>query len=758
MRHSNADVLIRGGQTTQHWFRMGAQVFKTALIFALAVFAATWIYLAYTYYETENFFLMSARFQAEFAVESRGTPDHIIKYKDPERGWIAEAARDIYNNAYIENIYDTYNAKALDFAYIALIPALFAALVAFIFFWFSGRDMEGDYHVRGTFLVTSKELKAWSKAKWKQYEKRFGKEFKKAPRYTINGIEFPPNAVEAQTVVCGTVGTGKTNALRELVSKVRELDGKAIIYDRMGTFVSSYYDPSRGDIILNPFDARSHSWSPFNEAENEVYFSQLAEVFIPDRPNVADQFWTQAARIVFEEAARKLYREKKGSNQNLREAILSYSSEQLAEFVSQTSARHFLSKDIIKTAGSIRANLVTELRFLEYLRDDGEPFSIRKWVKDDNKKGFVFLTGDAEHAAATRNVISSVFETGANALMTSGQVDDPRIWFIMDEVPTLNRLPFLPKSLAEIRQFGGAFVLGYQVYSQMQSLYGDKDAQTITGNLNNRIVFNTPDAETADVFSKSLGSEDVEERRESMTVGANETRDGVGFMSQRVERRIVTASQIQSLPQFEAYIAFAYDSPTAFARFKPFPVEKKAEAFVRYVGRGFGKDELEVMGTRSEGDDRDPIDVAAEQVASAPSYEEEFAQYRKYLIDGGLSFYGEDSYLEVLHSHFRRGRAKKQSISDIGAPPLSGHMMQGSHEPQRKRGDSPKEPWSAKSVTSEISEKTIASDADASTRTKLRKRKLRKPATERADTPKKNQLSERFQRIVAHAHDTDTSA
>ncbi|NOR61564.1 MAG: type IV secretion system DNA-binding domain-containing protein [Rhodobacteraceae bacterium] len=115
---------------------------------------------------------------------------------------------------------------------------------------------------------------------------------------------------------------------------------------------------------------------------------------------------------------------------------------------------------------------------------DGKPFSIRAWVKT-SETGFVFLTGDAEHAAATRNIISTLFEVGANALMTCPESHDPKIWFLMDEVPTLNRMPFLAKSLAEIRQFRGAFVVGYQVYSQLEDIYGDKAAQTILGNLKN---------------------------------------------------------------------------------------------------------------------------------------------------------------------------------------------------------------------------------------------------------------------------------
>ena len=180
---------------------------------------------------------------------------------------------------------------------------------------------------------------------------------------------------------------------------------------------------------------------------------------------------------------------------------------------------------------------------------------------------------------------------------------------------------------------------------------------------------------------------------------------GVGFMSQRVERRIVTASQIQSLPQFEAYIAFAYDSPTAFARFKPFPFEKIAEPFVSYVGRGFAEHELSVMGMRDEGDDRDPTEVAAEQVAEAPSYEEEFDRYRKGLLKSGLVMFEDDDDLGALHSHFQMQRGKKIPLSDIGPPPLSGHMMQGTHEPPMKRNHT----WTTKkSIGAEL----VAHDAD----------------------------------------------
>lgn len=683
MRKSNADVLIRGGQTTQHWFRMGLQVVKGTLMFAVGIFIVVWLGLSFSYFKFENIPLIFVHYQATFFVETRGTPDVLLNYNHPQNGLIVDTAQAIFTNPEIAGLSKDYEEKAVAFAWMALVPTVIGAIVAFCVFYFSGRELEGDSHVRGTKLVSYKELKRWSKLKWAQYEKKFGKERKKGPRYTIAGIEFPPNTVEAQTVICGTVGVGKSNAILELLSTVREMDGKAIIYDRMGTYVSQFYDPQK-DIIINPFDQRSHSWSPFNEAKSPEFFTQLSEVFIPDNKGSMDPFWTQAARIVFDYAAQTLFEKKEMSNQALRDAILNIPANKLAELIEKTPGRHFFNSETAKTAGSIRANLITELRFLEHLRDDGKPFSAREWVHDENRKGFVFLTADAEHAAANRNIISSILEVAANALMTMPQSDDPRIWFMMDEVPTLNRLPFLPKSLAEIRQFGGAFVVGYQVFSQLESIYGDKDAKTIAGNLNNRIIFNTPDADTAEIFSKSLGSEDVEERRESITVGAHQSRDGVGFMGQRQERRIVTASQIQSLAQFEGYISFAYDSPTAFVEFKAFPKSVSAPAFEPYLGNNQAKGVMQLLGQREDETAPDPQSSAQKKLMNDEETLREFDIYKIRIKKKYPDLLDDDENDIWLLQHFLHEKTLGTETDEIGLPKPSGQMMAGIGQKSRK--------------------------------------------------------------------------
>lgn len=581
---------VRGGQTTQHWVRMTTQVLRSSLFVTLGVFTVIYAVLIYHNYEIKHVRETAAVWVADFNVKL-GRGDKIVTYLDYQNIHQQRSSAELLRDPRLAALSERYRDNAARFAFIAGLISLVSFALSLFVFVVVGNALSQKEHIRGTRLINSAELAAWSKQKWKAYIKRFGKDAKRGARYTIGSIPFPPNAIEAQTGIFGTVGVGKTNAMKEMLVTIRQNKGRAIIYDRMGSMVRDFYDPET-DIIINPFDARSKIWSPFFEAKDPAAIAQLAEVLIPQRAGSNDPFWSQTARLVFEYAARSLIKRKTPTNAELRRAIMTISAEELSNLIAGTPGGHFFGEHVEKTSASIRANMIAELRFLEFLRDDGEPFSIRDWVISD-KPGFVFLSGDAEHSAATRNVISASLEVAANALMTCEEKREPSLWFFIDEVPTLNRLPFLTAKLAEIRQFGGAFVLGYQVFSQLEDIYGEKGAQTIAGNLNNRIVFNTPDARTAKLFSESLGFEDVVEHRENLSFGAHETRDGVNVVSQRVERPIVTASEIQSLPQFEAYIRFAYDSPTAQITFGPFDVEPRAEKFEKYTGKGFDLDSMD---------------------------------------------------------------------------------------------------------------------------------------------------------------------
>lgn len=606
-----ATTLIRGGQTTQHWWRMGLQVFRFATVVAALVYAlisAALILYDFSYDKMRIAFYYE---MAERGIEQQNGFKKPYTFRNLTGQTVTMDAVQLVRDKTFGAVRDAFFERVRWSVNISMLPALVAGIIALAVFIRTGDRVQEDEFVRGAQLIPAKELRRWSERAWKDYTKRH-KGRKTSRPLTISGIPFPPNAVEAQTGLYGTVGVGKSNAMIEMLATIRENGGKAIIYDRMGTFVSRFYDEET-DVILNPFDNRSVCWNPFLDVVDAASFAQLAEVMIPEHRGSGDPFWSQAARVVFEYAARQLHKRGNARVSDLFDYILQLPLEKLTELLARTPGEHFFNESIEKTAQSIRSNLIAELRFLEFLREDGPAFSARRWMNDD-APSFLFLTGDAEHAKATRNIISSVFEVSANGLMARGPATEPRCYFFMDELPTLNRLPFLVSSLAEIRQFGGAFVLGFQVYSQLQDIYGREAAQTISGTVNNRIVFNTPDFQTAKFCSESLGSMDTIEKSANISVGAHEARDGVGFQQNRVERPLVTHSQIQVLPQFQAYVKFAYAAPTALLKFGVANVPQKAPAFLPYMGKARGFEGFEdapkpVEPPKPDADAREDVDT-----------------------------------------------------------------------------------------------------------------------------------------------------
>ncbi len=65
-----------------------------------------------------------------------------------------------------------------------------------------------------------------------------------------------------------------------------------------------------------------------------------------------------------------------------------------------------------------------------------------------------------------------------------------------------------------------------------------------------------------------------------MSLGANETRDGVTIQERRTERDIVTSSQIMDLPERTAFLRFGYDAPRAKVEFPYVSYKSQAPKFI----------------------------------------------------------------------------------------------------------------------------------------------------------------------------------
>ena len=124
---------------------------------------------------------------------------------------------------------------------------------------------------------------------------------------TLAGIPIPPTDETKHFKMIGTTGTGKSTAIRELLEGALARGDRAVIADSDGGYLKRFYDPKRGDVILNPFDPRAHTWNIYGELTAPHDVEELARSLIPDHEG-SDRSWRGYARIFVTALARQTER------------------------------------------------------------------------------------------------------------------------------------------------------------------------------------------------------------------------------------------------------------------------------------------------------------------------------------------------------------------------------------------------------------------------------------------------------------------
>ena len=93
-----------------------------------------------------------------------------------------------------------------------------------------------------------------------------------------------------------TPGAGKSALHFQVLRQVRSRGDSAIVYDPAREFVKRFYDPTRGDVILNPLDARCPYWGPAEELRSRSEAKALAaSLFQPPQDQEGRVFHRVAA-------------------------------------------------------------------------------------------------------------------------------------------------------------------------------------------------------------------------------------------------------------------------------------------------------------------------------------------------------------------------------------------------------------------------------------------------------------------------------
>lgn len=143
--------------------------------------------------------------------------------------------------------------------------------------------------------------------------------------------------------------------------------------------------------------------------------------------------------------------------------------------------------------------------------------------------------------------------TASTAILGLNESASRRIWVIIDELPSLHKLPDLASTLAEVRKHGGCYLVGFQSYAQFVKVYGQHAADEMYDLLNTRFYFRNPSSPMAERASKDLGEQEVEISKEQYSYGANTVRDGISLGHQTITRPAVMPSEIMALDDLQCW-------------------------------------------------------------------------------------------------------------------------------------------------------------------------------------------------------------
>jgi type IV secretory pathway TraG/TraD family ATPase VirD4 len=353
-----------------------------------------------------------------------------------------------------------------------------------------------------------------------------------------------PRAIESSHVlIMGDSGTGKSVLIRQLLEQIQARGESAIVYDPALEYTGQFYAPDRGDVILNPLDARSPFWSPGDEWRHAAETLTLATSLFPDRHH-ENTFFTEGPRRIFaylltlrptpEELAFWLCHE-----------------DELDRRVRGTAYAAMIDRQAPAQRSGVLAslNMVADtLQLLPPERDTTRRWSAAAWAT--SRTGWLFLTSTPETRPRLVPLISLWLDTLVLRLMHQGQPHPRRTWFILDELASLQRLPQLHTAITENRKSNNPVVLGFQGRSQLETRYGH-DAEAMLSQPATKIFLRTSEPRAAQWIADAIGNIEIERLRESRSHGRG------GQQTYGLERQVeplVMASEISGLPALRGYL------------------------------------------------------------------------------------------------------------------------------------------------------------------------------------------------------------
>jgi type IV secretory pathway TraG/TraD family ATPase VirD4 len=425
-----------------------------------------------------------------------------------------------------------------------------------------------------------------------------------------------PERKEAQHFqIMGDTGVGKTQLIMQILRQIRGRGDSAIVYDPACEYVQRFYDEDRGDIILNPLDERCPYWGPAQEMASNAEADAIAASLYQPTTDSKDEFFHQTPAQIFAHLL------KKGP-----------SPHQLAEWMADSTTLEKLvagtemSFYIDRKAGPQRAGVLASLglvaksfRLLPERDEAVRTWNARTWSQE--RKGWIFITSRPPERETLRPLHSLWIDLLVMRLLSAPHPGQKQVWFVIDELASLQKLPQLHTAITENRKSKNPLVLGFQGKAQLEVIYGHL-AEVMLSQPATKIFMKTAEPKAAEWISEAIGKVEIERLKETKYDG---TRSGHNFSLDRQIEPLVMGSEISGLDDRHAYLKLGNDVARFDFDYLDLPTPTTGFIPRKYAdgGMSFDPDTLEPrrpphLSAGEEEDDEEP-QPEPERTAACPS-------------------------------------------------------------------------------------------------------------------------------------------
>jgi len=415
----------------------------------------------------------------------------------------------------------------------------------------ASREAARDQVKRGNRIVTPQELA--SRLAWTR---------KTGAPIELGGVPLPPENETRHLLAVGQSGSGKSTALRGIVRQIAARGDHALVYDPDGSYIGSFYNAARGDIILNVWDARTARWNPLADIADPADAYRLAAILLPLPKGRGDNdIWYDQARAVIARIIYRFVREGRTDLDQLATTLTVANIDELRELVARTEAARAFEPGAERASSSVAFMLSQPARIVAMLAavpTSAQTFSFDAFYaaldQHEGDRPFIFLTAPRRYRDAGLPVVTAWLDAAASAILQRDTNAPCRAWLILDELPSLPPITSLMTLFPEGRKYGAAITIAFQSVAQLRDKYGEEGVHIITGQTSTQLIMSVGDHPTATWAVELCGTVEVENQRTTESLDGNAKGERGSFATHRERNSLIIDSEVTGLATGQAYL------------------------------------------------------------------------------------------------------------------------------------------------------------------------------------------------------------